>query len=227
MCTLGHQRETDSQAQQSTTTEDTASSDHAQPQHVGSEDELQASFYNGRKVLELDLSLAIALKHITYKEIITATKSTAYRLDQNSANALSFGVNVKAKPPRSNLPFQQHKTLCSSKRTPTLSQSLQTRAKQLWLWTNWITIAKWWEPLMLTSIGSQYLVATEHKPYFSDDSALLSMISLFSSFDCFNLSYPASLKPYYYFLEQYIFKVTPSMPPPAIVTRVLSTFKDL
>ena len=49
MCTLGHQRETDSQAQQSTTTEDTASSDHAQPQHVGSEDELQASFYNGRR----------------------------------------------------------------------------------------------------------------------------------------------------------------------------------
>ena len=78
----------------------------------------------------------------------------------------------------------------------------------------------------LCSIGSQYLVAIERKPYFSDDSALLSMINLFSSFYCFNLSYPASLKPFYYFLEQYIFKVTPSMPPPAVVTRVLSTFKD-
>ena len=79
----------------------------------------------------------------------------------------------------------------------------------------------------LCSIGSQYLVAIERKLYFSDDSALLSMINLFSSFYCFNLSYPASLKPFYYFLEQYIFKVTPSMPPPAIVTRVLSTFKHL
>ena len=78
----------------------------------------------------------------------------------------------------------------------------------------------------LCSIGSQYLVAIERKLYFSDDSALLSMINLFSSFYCFNLSYPASLKPFYYFLEQYIFKVTPSMPPPAVVTRVLSTFKD-
>ena len=76
----------------------------------------------------------------------------------------------------------------------------------------------------LCSIGSQYLVAIKRKPYFSDDSALLSMINLFSSFYCFNLLYPASLKP---FLEQYIFKVTPSMPPPAIITRVLSTFKDL
>ena len=30
----------------------------------------------------------------------------------------------------------------------------------------------------LCSIGSQYLVAIERKPYFSDDSALLSMINL-------------------------------------------------
>ena len=46
------------------------------------------------EVLERDLSLAIALKHIPYKEIIMATKATAYRLDQKSANALSLGVNV-------------------------------------------------------------------------------------------------------------------------------------
>ena len=34
----------------------------------------------------------------------------------------------------------------------------------------------------LCSIGSQYFVAIERKPYFSDDSALLSMINLFPHF---------------------------------------------
>ena len=80
----------------------------------------------------------------------------------------------------------------------------------------------------LCSIGSQYLVAIERKPYFSDDSGLLFIINLFFLFLLFQFIVPSiSQALTYYFLEQYIFKVTPSMPPPAIITRVLSTFKDL
>ena len=50
----------------------------------------------------------------------------------------------------------------------------------------------------LCSIGSQYLVAIERKPYFPDDSALLSMIHLFPSFYYFNFSPQASLECYFF-----------------------------
>ena len=43
----------------------------------------------------------------------------------------------------------------------------------------------------------------------------------------FQLIVPCSSEAFLLFLEHYVFNVTPSMPPPAVVTRVLSTFKDL
>jgi hypothetical protein len=114
-----------------------------------------------------------------------------------------------------------HKLLCPKAKTVFLfdAESDEDLEDQLWQ-------QRQNEPFACFA-GGQFFICVERKPYFQEKSGVLAIVNLLASFYCFNLVYPSSLMPIYYFLEQCIFNIPPSMPAQPIVTRVLSSLKDM
>ena len=84
------------------------------------------------EVLALGLSFAVAPRHIPHEETISATEAMARRLDQKAANTLRLGVSAalqRARLPKTNLSFQQRKSLHNLRNDPAIVDVLADKSR--------------------------------------------------------------------------------------------------